>query len=206
MIVMGKSKVYASSDFQNVAVSTAVNTSRWIIDNVSATKEGQYSKTPLFQLELKQLITEKDETLPEGYEDASAEMQPNRTYFVREGRPLYNDLLDVYNASDGDSELLREIVTRNYSKKVYRGRVERLNGVAYSVKTRRGTIINRTHMEAWYPESYDEGRIFDDFLYLCNIGVYTPVVNNTPADPIAAALKDVDPSVVAAVVAALGKK
>lgn len=206
MIVMKKSnKVYSTSDFTSAASSVVVDNCYWCIDDVSYTKLGEYSKTPLFVLELRRIVN-PESSAPNGWEDASPEMEPNRTYFVREGRPLYNALVRIWDALDGDSEDFANCVMSEYKSKAFRGRVELLSGVSYTTSTRRGTIVNRSSMEVWYPEALSVGRIIDDFVYLCNIGVYTPVVDNTPTDPVADALKGVDPSVVAAVMTALGKK
>ena len=192
-------KVYSASDFASATSAVVVENSWWAIDSVDFTKVGEYSKAPLFELQLKR-INAVDPDAPEGYEDASNELQPNRTYFVREGRPLYNALAEIWDAVDGDGDSMRQYVQTKYGNKAFRGRVERLSGVSYMASTKRGTVIQRSRFECWYPESYDEGRIFDDFIYLCNKQVYTPVVEEKPAeDPLADVIKGLDPKIIAAI-------
>lgn len=193
-------KVYSMSDFASATSSVLVSECLWSINNVYATKEGSVSHTPLFVVELTRYDTPSDTSgLPEGIIDASKEMEPNRTYFVREGRPLYNDLLSLYNNLDEDE--FSYCAVSKYHNKVYRGRVERLSGVTYDYTNSRGTVSHRSKMEAWYPSSFDENCICDDFIALCNRGVYVPVIEEKK-DP----LEGLDPKVVAAVMAAMGKK
>ena len=191
-------KVYSQSDFEGAVSSVAVESCRWIIDNISATKQGSVSNTPLFIVELKRLTQPEDNDLPEGFIDASAEMEPSRTYYVREGRPLYNSLLEAWRNLDSEEFSL---IRNSYKNKVYRGRVERLSGVLYDYTSKHGTTSRRTRMEAWYPDALEEGRVMDDFISLCNRGVYVPIIEEKK-DP----LEGIDPNVVAAVMAALGKK
>lgn len=194
-------KVYSMSDFAGATSSVLVSDCLWTINNVYATKEGSVSHTPLFVVELTRFDNPSDVAagLPEGFVDASREMEPNRTYFVREGRPLYNDLILLYNNLDEDE--FSGVVMSKYHNKVYRGRVERLSGVMYDYTNKRGTVCHRTKMEAWYPSSFDENCICDDFIAMCNRGVYVPVIEEKK-DP----LEGFDPAVVAAVMAAMGKK
>lgn len=191
-------KVYSASDFASATSAVVVENSWWAIDSVDFTKVGEYSKAPLFELQLKR-INAVDPDAPAGYEDASNELQPNRTYFIREGRPLYNTLAEIWDAVDGDGDSMRQYVQTKYGNKSFRGRVERLSGVSYTSQTKRGTVIQRSRFECWYPEFYDEGRIFDDFIYLCNRGVYNPVVEKKPADPLTDAIKGLDPKIIAAI-------
>lgn len=201
---MKKNKIYSASDFRSASVSVVVDGCFWVIDRVDYTKEGSYSGTPLFELELKQLIMPDDSG--DGYVDASAEMQPNRTYFVREGRPLYNKLLSMWRIADGDKEDFVSYVMKEYANKKFRGRVECVTGISYTKPTKSGGSITKSRMEAWYPESYDEGRVLDDFLYLCNIGVYKPIVEeNTDDDDPAKMLAGVDTAKLKALLAALKK-
>lgn len=197
-------KVYSASDFASANQSVVINNCYWRIDSVDYTKEGQYSNTPLFELELKQVVTGATD-VPEGLEDGSADMVPNRTYFVREGRPLYNQLLAIWQDSDNDKEDFISYVMGKYANKAYRGRVERLSGVNYSKDTKHGTIVQKCTMEAWYPEAYDEGRILDDFIYLCNRGVYKPIIEEKPTVDPATALANIDPATLKALLAALKK-
>lgn len=192
-----QNKVYSASDFQSANASVVIENCLWVIDNIDVTKEGEFSKTPLFELELRQIVTKTDDSIPEGYEDASMEMMPNRTFFVREGRPLYNRLLDIWDAVDGDRNEMHDCVMMEYTHKVFKGRVERLNGVSYTSTTRRGSIVQRSRMEAWYPESMDSPRIMDDFIFLCNKGVYIPVVEEKSEELVD--LTKVDPKIIAAI-------
>jgi hypothetical protein len=193
-------KVYSMSDFAGAKSLTLVADCLWTINNVYATKEGSVSHTPLFVVELTRFDVPNTTGLPEGFIDASREMEPNRTYFVREGRPLYNDLMSLYDNFDSCEEFSYYAVSK-YRNKVYRGRVERLSNVVYDYTNSRGTVCHRTKMEAWYPSSFDEGCICDDFITMCNRGVYVPVIEEKK-DP----LEGFDPAVVAAVMAAIGKK
>lgn len=195
-------KVYSASDFASANASVLIDTCYWTIDAVNYTKVGQYSQTPLFELELKQIVS-KSNDVPEGFEDASAEMTPNRTYFVREGRPLYNTLVEMWAAADDDKNDFINYVMKKYAKSAFRGRVERLTGVTYSKETKSGSV-QKSRMEAWYPESMDSPRIMDDFIYLCNKGVYTPVVEEKKEDP-AKLLENLDPATLTALIAALKK-
>ena len=195
-----QNKVYSASDFAGANASVLVDTCYWAIDNVDYTKVGQYSQSPLFELELKQIISASDD-VPEGFKDVSAEMTPNRTYYVREGRPLYNKLLEMWEAADGDKSDFVTYVMKAYGDGAFRGRVERLTGVTYSKETRSGSV-QKSRMEAWYPESMDSPRILDDFVYLCNKGVYKPIIEEKP---VVDSLDGVDRATLEALLAALKK-
>lgn len=193
-------KVYSASDFASANATVVVENCWWAIDSIDFTKVGEYSKSPLFELQLKRIIT-KDPDVPEGYDDSSIELEPNRTYFVREGRPLYTALAEIWEAL-GDADTVRECVRQKYANKAFRGHVERLSGVSYTSQTKRGTVIQRSRFECWYPESYDEVRIFDDFIYLCNRGVYSPMLEEKkPVDPMADVISKLDPKIVEAILA-----
>lgn len=196
MIVMKKqNKIYSASDFQGAVSSTLVENCLWLIDNISATKQGSVSNTPLFIVELKRFTQPDSNGLPEGFIDASSEMEPSRTYYVREGRPLYNSLLEAWKNLDSEEF---STIRNSYRNKVYKGRVERLSCVLYDYTSKHGTTSRRTHMDAWYPDSLDEGRVLDDFISLCNRGVYVPIIEEKP-DPVAEALRGLDPAVIAAI-------
>lgn len=191
-------KVFSASDFSNATTGIVVDTCFWVIDDVSFTEVGSYSKTPLFELQLKRFIEPSKDT-PTGLTDMSSKMTPNRTYIVREGRPLYNELVPIWEDCDLDTEVFRSAVRNKYKDGGFRGRVERLCGVSYQYSTKRGTVIQRNRAEFWYPDEY-ESSILDDFIYLCNKGVYIPIIQETPAvDPVAEALKGLDPKIIAAI-------
>jgi hypothetical protein len=193
-------KVYSASDFASANASVVISDCPWLIDNIGVTKEGSFSGTPLFELELKQLVMDSSSDLPDGYKDGSSEMAPNRTYYVREGRPLYNKLLDIWEGYDGEIEDFRIHVLRDYARTAFRGRVERLTGVVYTKNGRKGNIIQKSQMEAWYPTTFEDGRVLDDFVFMCNRGVYTPVVEETPAvDPMVEAISKIDPKIIEAI-------
>lgn len=198
---MGKTKkVYSTSDFASATSSILVESSFWAVDSVDFTKAGEFSNTPLFEVELKKIVVKSKEPipgLPEGWTDASAEMEPNRTYYVRDGRPMYNELLKIWYATDGDKEEFVDCAMHYFANKGYRGRVERLNGVSYSLTTKRGTIVQKSAMELWYPDALNEGRVLDDFVFLCNKGVYTPTVEEKKEELID--LTKVDPKIIAAI-------
>lgn len=195
--------VYSASDFANATAAVVIENCWWAIDSIDFTNVGEYSKAPLFELQLKRIVG-KDASAPEGYEDASMELEPNRTYYVREGRPMYNALAELWEATDGDGDAVRNYVNVQYATKSYRGRVERLSGVSYTSQTKRGTTIQRSRFEVWYPQSYDEGRILEDFVYLCNKGVYTPIVEEKKEDDLVD-LSKVDPKLIATIKAMMKK-
>ena len=197
---MKKQKVYSASDFVSAAVSTVVDDSKWIVDSVIPTKAGEFSGKPLFEVQFKQYSPVKEDA--DGMIDATAELTANRTYFVREGRPMYKELLRAWDDIEGDIEDFNAWVDRSYAKKTYTGHVERLSGVAYTKRNKRGVVVQRSRMEAWYIQGSEEGQIFDDFIYLCNKGVYVPLTDETEkplVDPVAEAIKGLDPAVIAAI-------
>lgn len=192
-----QNKIYSASDFVSASASVVVENAHWAVDRIDFTRVGEFSKAPLFELELKRISSTASD-VPEGYTDASMEMEPNRTYFVREGRPLYNALLKIWEAVDGEKEDFIMCAMRDYAKKAFRGRVERLSGVSYTTTTKRGTIIHKSSLEVWYPESLDDSRVLDDFVFLCNKGVYTPDVEEKKPEELIDITK-VDPKVIAAI-------
>ena len=192
MSVMKIKKSYSTSDFVNASSSIVVENSWWMIDSVSCTAVGEFSKAPLFEIQLKQFESNNDMELPEGYEDGSMLMVRNRTYYVREGRPMFNDLARVWESCE-DEDAIRGWVMNNWSKKLFAGHVERLTGISYTRETRYGTVVSSSKLEVWYPKHFEEGVIMDDFVYLCNKGVYTPVIEEKKSDPVADALRDLDP-------------
>ena len=62
-------------------------------------------------------------------------------------------------------------------------------------------MVSSSKLEVWYPKHFEEGIILDDFVYLCNKGVYTPVIEEKKSDPVADALRDLDPKVIEAILA-----
>lgn len=197
MIMKKNVKVYSASDFVNASASVLVESCFWIIDDASYTNIGEFSRTPLFELQLRRYV-KQDKDTPEELVDMSYKMTPNRTYVVREGRPLYNEIIPIWESCDDDPEVFRSAVLNKYKGGGFRGRVERLSGVNYQTSTRRGTVIQRTRAEYWYPDDC-EASILDDFVYLCNKGVYVPILEDKPADPVAEALKGLDPKIIAAI-------
>ena len=198
MIMKKNIKVYSTSDFVNATSAVIIDTCFWLIDDVSFTEVGAFSKTPLFELQLKRVSTPSQD-VPEGIVDMSDKMVPNRTYFVRDGRPLYNELARKWEDVDGDFDDFKCAVLTAFKDGGFRGRVERLCGVNYQYQTRRGTIIQRSRAEFWYPDDF-ESSILDDFVFLCNKGVYTPIIQETSVvDPVAEALKGLDPKIIAAI-------
>lgn len=193
-----QNKVYSASDFQGAEFSMLVEKSFWEVDSVDFTATGEYSKTPLFMLQLKRYVDASP--APEGKINRSAEMEPNRTYIVREGRPLYNHLAQIWLDSDGDREDFAYAVMKEYENGVFEGYVEALNGVCYTKITRGGTTIQKTRMECWYPYQLEPGRSLDDFILMCNRGVYTPIIQEKK-DPLAG----IDPAQLEALLAALKK-
>lgn len=197
---MKQKKVYSVSDFASANASVVVGNSPWIIDNIGVTRNGEFSHTPLFELELKQLIAGDCSDLPDGYRDGTAAMAPNRTYYVRDGRPLYNELLRAWECFDGEIDDFRDNILNTYAKTAFRGRVECLTGVTYTKEGRNGTVIQKNRMEVWYPATCDDGKVFDEFIFMCNKGVYTPVVEKTPTvDPIVEAIGKLDPKLIEAI-------
>jgi hypothetical protein len=196
-------KVYSTSDFVNASSSIVVADTWWQIDSIEATAVGEFSKTPLFELQLKQFKASSSLEVPEGYEDASADLRRNRTYFIREGRPMYNELAEIWEAIE-DNDVFRVTIRQKYEKKLLAGHVERLTGVSYSRLSRGGSMITSSKLEVWYPEDFEEGVIMDDFLYLCNRGVYTPIVEEKKEDELIDLTK-VDPKLIATIKAMMNK-
>lgn len=183
-------KIYSVSDFKNAVSNIVIDDCYWLIDSVDKTKTGEFSKSPLFKLQLKQHVAPRDDA-PEGYVDGSTLLIRNRTYFVREGRPLYNELVELWK--DLGDDFAYQFV-KDYEKTVFFGHVERVSGVQYSKKNRGGSIITSTKAEFWYPADYEQGTALDDFVYMCNKGVYTPTIDDTPkADPMAEAIAKLPP-------------
>mgnify|MGYP007122042084 CR=1 FL=1 len=200
MTIMKKNNVYSASDFVGMTSSIVVEDSWWQIDSISTTKVGEYSNVPLFELQLKQLQAGSKLTVPEGFEDGSTMMTKNRTYFVREGRPMFNELAEVWEACE-DIDALRGYVKANWSKKVFPGHVERLTGVTFERETKMKSIITSHKLEVWYPEGFEDGVIMDDFVFLCNKGVYKPILEKKN-DPIADVIGKLDPKIIEAILAA----
>lgn len=206
-------KVYAASDFSNAVVSIVLDDCYWTVDAVQATKAGEISNLPLFKLQLRKL--EKSEELEGGlYVDASSEMTTCRTYFCRDGRPMYNSLADAWKQL-GDKELFAEcapdlFMAKNANgelvPKVYSGHVVRLSGVEYEKDSKdHKSIVRKNSLELWYPRGAEPDLVVSDFVHLCNKGTYRPILLSDPVekqDPLAG----FDPAIVAAVMAALGKK
>lgn len=197
---MKKQKVYSVSDFASATVSTIVDDSKWVIDSVIPTRAGEFSGKPLFEVQFKQYHPSVEDD--NGMVDATSELVANRTYFVREGRPMYKELLRAWDDVEEDIEDFNSWVDRTYEKKTYSGHVERLSGVTYTKRNKRGVVVQRSRMEAWYIQGSEEGQVLDDFVYLCNKGVYMPVIDEAekPAvDPLAEALKGLSPEIIAAI-------
>jgi hypothetical protein len=187
-------KMYSVSDSKNAVSNIVIADCYWLIDNVDKTKTGEFSKAPLFKLQLKQHVAPRED-VPEGFVDGSAALVRNRTYFVREGRPLYNELLSLWK--DLGEDFAYQFM-QDYSRSVFYGHVERVSGVQYSKKSRGGSIITSTKAEFWYPSDYEEGTAMDDFVYMCNKGVYTPTIDDTPkVDPMAEAIAKLPPELLA---------
>lgn len=213
---MQNNKVYSASDFSyGVLIQVIVEDSYWTVDYVSATKAGMHSKLPLFEVQLKQLNLGQETTdLPTGFVDASGDMVPNRTYYVREGRAMYNALANIWQGLEGDMSLFPSAAMKSFWQKdakgkpvqqVYKGHVVRLSNISYTKLSRdKESIIPRSSLELWYPSGMEKEVILDDFVRLCNRGVYTPTLPD-PAEYKQDILKDVDPKIIAAVMAALGK-
>ena len=198
-----QNKVYSASDFQGISYSIVVEDSWWLIDHVDCTAVGEFSKAPLFELQLTQFEAASRLTVPEGYEDGSPMLRRNRTYFVREGRPLYNKLAEIWEACE-DATSVDMYVRQNWDKKLVAGHVERLSGVNYTRTGRHGATISNSKLEVWYPEDFEPGVIIDDFVFLCNKGVYTPVIEEKKEDDLIDLTK-VDPKLIATIKAMMNK-
>lgn len=211
---MKQNKVYSASDFKGVNINV-IDDGYWTVDHVSATKSGSYSKLPLFEVQLKKLnIEQKAADLPAGFMDSSDDMIPNRTYYVRDGRAMYNTLAGIWKGLEGDMQLFEVAAMNSFwqkdakgkrVQKVYKGHVVRLSNVNYTKLSRdKESVISRSSLELWYPAGMDPAVILDDFVRLCNRGVYTPVLSD-PAEKQDNPLEGIDPKIIAAVMAALGK-
>lgn len=212
-VMKKQNRVYSASDFSNAVINVVLDDCYWVVDFVQATKAGEVSGLPLFKLQLRKL--EKTEDVDDGaYVDASAEMATSRTYFCRDGRPMYTTLSNAWKEL-GDKDLFAECVpelfiTRNSKgdqvQKVYSGHVVRLSGIEYEKDTRdHKSIVRKNSLELWYPRGAETELIMSDFVHLCNKGTYRPILSDDPVekqDPLAG----FDPAIVAAVMAALGKK
>lgn len=202
---MKKNKIYSASDFQNATVSVVVETCKWVIDSIDYTAEGTYSQAPLFVAEMRRLVKAVTDDEYEGYVDASNEMCPTRRYFVHEGHQLYNELYRRYVLADGDKEDFKSYVMKDYGKKFFRGYVEQLAGVLYNVTTKRGSSVQRTRLELWHPDYVEPGSTLNEFIRLCNKGVYAPVVEENTDDDPAKMFAGVDPAKLKALLATLKK-
>ena len=206
---MKKQNVYSASDFASANVSVVVDDCFWVVDHVEATNVGAHSGLPLFEIQLRKAVYKNDEseTLPDAFIDDSAALTRNRIYFVREKRKMYNELAEVWQALGEDLTMFNQYAAKIFTvtdsegivrQKAYRGHVVRLSGITYTKMNRDKSITSRSRLELWYPEEYDPETILDDFISCCNRGIYTPVVKEKP-DPIAEALKNLDPAVIAAI-------
>lgn len=211
---MKKTKIFAESDFASATVSMLVEDCMWTVSSVAATAAGEHSGLPLFKLHLRKV--EKIEQT-DGFVDASAELDKTRTYFVREGRSMYDDLAELWRCVSDKSIFAQAAQDLFWTKspsedseelvqKAYRGHVLRLSGVEYEKPSRDGKyMVRKNYLELWYPRGYEESAIMQDFLHMCNKGAYVPIISPTPTAP-KMDLSKVDPQIIAAVMAALGKK
>lgn len=198
---MKKQKVYSVSDFKGAVSGVSINTCYWTIDSVDFTTVGEFSRAPLFELQLRRVV-ENTDPAPNGLVDMSDRMQPNKTYYVREGRPLFNEFAEIWDALGGDTLDVRAAILNNYANGAFRGRVESLSGIRYTKETRSGATVQKSKAEFWYPEYVEEGYILEDFIFLCNRGIYTPVIEDKPQpDPVAEAIAKLDPEIVKAILA-----
>ena len=208
---MKKTRVYSASDFESANISVIIEDCYWTVDAVYPTKVGKHSDLPLFELQLKQVSKPRtSEDLPDGIVDKSADMRPSRTYYAREGRPIYNDLATLWRGL-GDEKLFPDAAFKKLSKSAYMGHVVKLSGVNYTKQSRDGKrAISRSQLELWYPEGYDPDVIMDDFIRNCNRGVYMPLLDDKPAEKQDDSLEGIDlsaidPKILAALVKALKK-
>lgn len=195
------SVIYSVNQFKSAASSIVVEDCLWIVDGIYPTKVGEFSKTPLFELQLKQLDN-SDDDIPEGFRSGTQLLRRNRSYFVREDRPLYTELAELWIALDGNSSEFMNVARDDYSKMVFKGHVERLSGITFTKTSRNGTIVQSNRAEFWYPVDYEPGTAINDFVYLCNRGVYTPMIEEAKPDPVADAISKLDPEVIARIIAA----
>ena len=207
---MKKSVVFTESDFASANVGVIVEDCLWTVSSVVATTAGEHSGLPLFKIHLRKV--ERAEEV-DGFVDASAELDQTRTYFVREGRPMYDDLATLWGCMPDKGAFAQAAQDLFWTKssseelvqKAYKGHVLRLSGIEYQKPSRDGkSMIRKSSLELWYPRGSDECIIMQDFLHMCNKGIYIPTVNPTPTTEVD--LSGVDPKIIAAVMAALGKK
>ena len=200
---MKKQKVYSASDFVGMISAILVEDCWWAVDSVIATAPGEYSKLPLFELRLKQIETKKKADLPDEYFDASSKLTKTRSYFVREGVPQYTELVELWIDAAGDLSAFYEDAMDSLKGSAFYGHVERISGISYTKITRNGTVVSKNHMDAWYPEEYEPGSAVSDFLYMCNKGIYTPVIDGAEkeGDYIKDLIAKLDPAVIKAIMA-----
>ena len=197
---MKKQKVYSASDFVGMTSSILVEDCWWTADSVVATTPGEHSKLPLFELRLRQIETKKRDDLPAGFVDASSKLTKTRSYFVREGRPQYTELVELWRDSAGDSGAFYEDAMDALKGQAFYGHVERVSGVSYTKNTRNGTVVSKNHMDVWYPEEYEPGSAVSDFLYMCNKGIYTPVIDDAEKeDDVKDVIAKLDPAIIKAI-------
>ena len=197
--IMKKQKVYSASDFVGMTSNILVEDCWWTADSVLATAPGEHSKLPLFELRLRQIETKKRTDLPEGFIDASSKLTRTRSYFVREGRPQYTELVEIWRDAESDADFHDDAMDALKGQAFY-GHVERVDGVSYTKNTRNGTIVSKSHMDVWYPEEYEPGSAVSDFLYMCNKGIYTPVVDGAEKeDDIKDVIAGLDPAIIKAI-------
>ena len=209
---MKKTRVYSASDFESAMISVIIEDCYWTVDAVYPTNVGEHSKLPLFELQLKQVSKLRtSEDLPKGIVDRSADMRPSRTYYAREGRPVYNELAKIWREIGSDDQMFTTAALKKLSNSAYMGHVVKLSGINYTKTSRDGKrVISRSQLELWYPEGYDPDVIMDDFVRNCNRGVYTPLLDDKPVEKQDDSLEginlsDIDPKILAALVKALKK-
>ena len=197
---MKKQKVYSASDFVGMTSSILVEDCWWTADSVVATAPGEHSKLPLFELRLRQIETKKRADLPDGFVDASSKLTKTRSYFVREGRPQYTELVELWRDAGGDAVGFYEDAMDALKGQAFYGHVERVSGVSYTKNTRNGTVVSKNHMDVWYPEEYEPGSAISDFVYMCNKGIYTPIVDDAEKeDDIKDVIAKLDPAIIKAI-------
>ena len=201
---MKKQKVYSASDFVGMTSSILVEDCWWTADSVLATAPGEHSKLPLFELRLRQIETKKrteSAPLPEGFVDASSKLTKTRSYFVREGRPQYTELVQLWRDAAGSTVDFYEDAMDALKGQAFYGHVERVSGVSYTKKARNGTVVSKSYMDVWYPEEYEPGSAVSDFLYMCNKGVYTPIVDAEKEDDVEDLIAKLDPEIIKRIMA-----
>lgn len=198
---MKKQKSFSASDFVGMTSSILIEDSWWTADSILATTPGEYSKLPLFELRLRQIETKKRANLPDGWVDATSKLTKTRSYFIREGRPQYTELVELWRDSDGDKDAFYEDALASLKGSAFYGHIERVSGINYTKRTRNGAIVAKSYMDVWYPEEYEVGSAISDFLYMCNKGVYTPVINEEKEDDIQDVIARLDPAILKAIMA-----